>query len=141
MVDRDVFGRRLAHLEQVLRHLRRLATVDLAQFLGDAGLQAQAERWLQVAAECALDLGNHVIADRGWRTPATNREVFQVLQEQGSIDNALASVMAGWAGLRNILAHMYLEIDHARLHHTMTTELDSLERYAAAMARMVPPQG
>ena len=89
-------------------------------------------------AGCCLDLGNHVIADRGWRTPTTNREVFQVLREQGAIDAALASDMAGWAGLRNILAHMYLEVDHRRLHAILVNELDSLERYAAALAPLLP---
>lgn len=136
MVDREVFGRRLAHLETVLRQLRQLATVEQVRFLAEPGLQAQAERWLQVAAECALDLANHVIADRGWRTPTSNREAFRILREQGVLDEPLAAVMEGWAGLRNILAHLYLEIDHARLYRTLTTELDSLERYAAAMAKL-----
>jgi uncharacterized protein YutE (UPF0331/DUF86 family) len=136
LVDREVFGRRLAHLEILLRHLRQLATVERARFLAEAGLQAQAERWLQVAAECALDLANHVISDRGWRTPTSNREAFRILCEQGVLEQKLTTVMEGWAGLRNILAHLYLEIDHARLYHTLTTELDSLERYAASVARL-----
>jgi uncharacterized protein YutE (UPF0331/DUF86 family) len=44
--------------------------------------------------------------------------------------------MEGWAGLRNILTHLYLEVDHARLHHTLTTELDSLEQYVAAVTKL-----
>ena len=135
MVDREVFGRRLAHLETVLRHLRQLATVERARFLANAGLQAQAERWLQVAAECALDLAHHAISDRGWRTPTSNRDAFAVLREQGVLDETLGKVMEGWAGLRNILTHLYLEVDHARLYHTLTTELDSLERYVAAVTK------
>ena len=137
LVDREVFGRRLAHLETVLRQLRQLAIVERTRFLADAGLQAQAERWLQVAAECALDLANHVISDRGWRIPTTNRDAFRILREQGVLDEALGKVMEGWAGLRNILTHLYLEVDHARLHHTLTTELDSLEQYVAAVTKLV----
>ena len=64
MVDRDVFDRRLAKLETLLRDLRSLSKVERAAFLSDRALQAQAERWLQLAAECALDLAHHLIADR-----------------------------------------------------------------------------
>jgi len=60
MVDREVFDRRLARLEQWLRELRRLAQVERQVFLADARTIAAAERWLQLAAECALDLANHL---------------------------------------------------------------------------------
>ena len=56
MVDRDVFDRRLAKLEALLRDLAR---VERERFLVDRSLQAQAERWLQLAAECTLDLAHH----------------------------------------------------------------------------------
>jgi len=86
LVDPEVFQRRLARLEAVLRDLRGLARVDRGAFLKDRALQAQAERWLYVAAECALDLAHHVIADRGWRTPETYRDAFRVLGDSGVLD-------------------------------------------------------
>jgi uncharacterized protein YutE (UPF0331/DUF86 family) len=135
LVDREVFDRRLSRLEQLLADLRRLARSDRAVFLGDRALQAQAERWLYLAAECALDLAHHLISDRGWKTPATYREAFQVLQSEGVLDRALALSMQQWAGLRNVLAHLYLDVDHERLHAVLRDDLDSLARYAAAMQR------
>lgn len=135
MVDREVFERRLAKLEELLRDLRTLAVVDREPFLRDRGLRAQAERWLQLAAECALDLAHHLIADRGWKTPSTYREAFEILRAEGVIDAALAEQMQAWAGLRNVLTHLYLEVDHARLHEILRGELGQLERYAAALTR------
>ena len=111
MVDREVFERRLAKLEELLRDLRTLAVVDREAFLRDRGLRAQAERWLQLAAECTLDLAHHLIADRGWKTPSTYREAFEILRAEGVIDAALAEQMQAWAGLRNVLTHLYLEVD------------------------------
>lgn len=137
MVDREVFDRRLGKLEVVLRSLRGLAVVEKQRFLRDPALQAQAERWLYVAAECTLDLAHHLISDRGWKTPATYREAFLILETEGVLDHALSVSMQGWAGLRNVLAHMYLDIDHARLHDVLVGELDQLEAFAAAVARCV----
>ncbi len=133
MVDPRVFDRRLAKLEQLLQDLRRLAKLDRATFLADRGVQAQAERWLHLAAECAIDLSNHLIADRGWRTPTTNRETFQVLAENEVLTPELATRMEGWAGLRNILVHLYLQVDLEILCDVLQRDLHELESCAAAL--------
>jgi uncharacterized protein YutE (UPF0331/DUF86 family) len=135
LVDPEVFQRRLARLEAVLSDLRDLARVDRAAFMRDRALQAQAERWLYVAAECVLDLAHHVIADRGWRTPETYRDAFRVLRDNGVLDEGLAANMEGWAGLRNVLAHLYLDVDHQLLHRILTDELGFLEQFAKRITR------
>jgi len=137
MVDREVFDRRLAKLEELLRDLRALARTERATFLADRGRKAQAERWLQLAAECALDLAHHLIAERGWKTPTTYREAFEILRGEGVLDAGLAEQMQSWAGLRNILTHLYLEVDHVRLYEILTGELGQLESYASALSRIL----
>ena len=138
MVDRDTFDRRLAKLEELLGDLRRIAPKRSAErdaFLGDRGVQAQAERWLQLAAECCIDLAHHLIADRGWRSPRTYRETFEILRDNGVFDTELCVAMQGWAGLRNVLTHLYLDVDHARICDVLERELDQLDRFAVAVAR------
>ena len=137
MVDREVFAQRLGALEQVLRDLRRLAATPRDTYLKDRGLQAQSERWLHLAGEACLDLANHLIADQGWRAPSTYREAFDILREQGVVDADLARRMAGWAGLRNLLVHLYLQIDHERLYEILTGDLDEIEAFATALIRFV----
>ena len=137
MVDREVFDRRLSKLEELLRHLRRAATKDWDTFGSDELLQSSVERWLHLASECALDLSNHLIADRGWRSPTTYRETFQILEENGVLSAELARQMEAWAGLRNILVHLYLAVDRKRLYEIVTHDLDQLENFAAALSREV----
>jgi uncharacterized protein YutE (UPF0331/DUF86 family) len=134
LVDREVFAARLARLERLLADLRGLATVDEARFLADRGLQAQAERWLHLTAECLLDMGHHLIADRGWPTPASYREVFATLGRQGVLAPELAARLEPWAGLRNVIVHLYLEIDHRILHAVLRDDLDDVEAAARALA-------
>lgn len=133
MVDPETFERRLAKLEELLRRLRDLANEPRDQFLADPGLQAQAERWLQLAAECSLDLAHHLIADRGWETPASYREAFATLGREGVLAPELAEHMEGWAGLRNLLVHLYTRVDYEEIYSILTSELDQLEAYAQAV--------
>ncbi len=137
MVDREVFDRRLGKLEELLRRLRSLAQRDRQEFLSQATLRASAERWLHLAAECTLDLAHHLIAERGWKTPATYREAFQILRDEGVLTAEMAKEMEAWAGLRNVLVHLYLEVDPDRLFEILRTDLDQLESYAVSLSKTV----
>ena len=136
MVDRNVFDRRLARLARLLRNLRTLTDLDRDTFLTDEAVQAQAERWTHLAVECAIDLANHLIADHGWTSPTTNKETFQILGEKGVLGAALASRMEGWAGLRNILVHLYLDVDHGLLFDILASDLDEIESYVLALSQI-----
>jgi uncharacterized protein YutE (UPF0331/DUF86 family) len=140
LVDREVFDRRLARLEQLLRQLRSIADRGWEAYRADPQMQAAAERWLQLAAECALDLANHVIADRGFRTPSTYRETFRILHEEGILSEELARKMEAWAGLRNVLVHLYLEVDPRRLFDILSGDLDDLSDFAAALVEACRPE-
>jgi uncharacterized protein YutE (UPF0331/DUF86 family) len=54
-----------------------------------------------------------------------------VLERAGDLSPELAERLRGWAGLRNILVHEYLDIDHAVAHHAIQAELLDLEEFAA----------
>lgn len=137
MVDPEVFGRRLAKLEEVLKDLRVLSLQPRQTFLESHALQAQAERWLHLAAECVLDLAHHMVAERGWGAPATNRATFQLLEQHGVLTPELSAQLQGWAGLRNLLVHLYLEVNYERLWEILTEELDQLESFVAALVQFV----
>jgi len=137
LVDREVFDRRLAKLEELLRRLRSIADEDWHTFRSDATLQASAERWLHLAAECTLDLAHHLIADRGWRTPTTYREAFEVLRDEGVLTAERCRQMQAWAGLRNVLVHVYLEVDLEVVHQVLRNDLGQLESFAASLSKAV----
>jgi uncharacterized protein YutE (UPF0331/DUF86 family) len=143
LVDRNVFTRRLGRLEQLLRNLRRLTELDRDAFLTDEAVQAQAERWTHLAIECAIDLANHLIADQGWKSPTTNKETFQILGQEGVLDANLTRRMEGWAGLRNILVHLYLEVDHGLLFDILVRDLkqavvEALVQHKGSSTRRCP---
>jgi uncharacterized protein YutE (UPF0331/DUF86 family) len=90
VVEAEIFDRRLERLEQTIADLRGIATMPAKALVADRALQAQAERWTQVAVEASIDLANHLIAARGWTTPATYRDAFRILAQHGVIDDAAA---------------------------------------------------
>ena len=57
------------------------------------------------------------------------------------MDEELAGQMDAWAGLRNVLVHLYLEVDRRRLYEILQSELDQLERFAGIMLNSVGEEG
>jgi uncharacterized protein YutE (UPF0331/DUF86 family) len=131
MVDREIFSRRLEALQNYLQKLRAFRDVDEQEFVREPALHDLAERYLHLAVEACLDLGNHWISDRALPTPDANRDTFTVLEKAGEVAPDLAERLRGWAGFRNILVHEYLEIDHAIAYRAIRDELGDLEALAS----------
>nr|WP_269438326.1 DUF86 domain-containing protein [Phosphitispora fastidiosa] len=99
-------------LEQAVRKLREIAEQSWEEYNSNEALRDRAERNLQVAAQACIDIANHIIADKGFRTPQGYADSFNVLLEEGIILEVLSDKMKRVAGFRNILVHDYLEIDN-----------------------------
>ena len=80
-----------------------------------------------------IDVANHVIAAEGLRTAKTYRDAFAVLSGRGVIEASLARRLGAWAGLRNVLVHLYLDIDHGLVHDALTSELGDLSEFATRL--------
>ena len=141
MVDVEIFSRRLDALDVYLDRLRRLGEASEAEYLAEPGIHDLAARYLHLAVEAAIDLANHWIADRGLRTPDSNRDSFTVLEETGEIPVVLAERMRGWAGFRNVLVHEYVGIDHRIAYAAIRDELGDLAEFRTwALGKVRPPR-
>lgn len=136
MVEEEVLRRRIDALLRYLDRLEGFSSVDRSSFAAEPDQHHLAERYLHLAVESALDIAHHVIADRGFEAPETYRDCFAILARHGVIDEDLAGRLQGWAGLRNVLVHAYLEIDHGMTWDALH-ELSDLRRFAGVAAALL----
>ncbi len=135
MTDLDRFLALLEAFRQSLVVLARYRReVSRERLLGDVDTQNMVLFALYRALQGAIDLGQHLIVERGLPAPSTYREVFRVLGEAGMIDPPLAHALEAWGGLRNIIAHQYGALDFERVSTALHDELGDLEAFAAKMA-------
>lgn len=92
---------------------------------------------VQTAAQICIDLANHVIAADGHRVPRDYGDAFRVLAEVGVLDDGLADRMVALAGARNLIVHLYAEVDDDRLARAINDGgLDDLSAFAARVAAL-----
>ncbi|MFN7669675.1 MAG: type VII toxin-antitoxin system HepT family RNase toxin [Planctomycetota bacterium] len=127
--------RRLALLRDALADLRRYRDrFDADALRRDRDAQHMVLHALYVAAQSTIDIALHACADAEQPTATTYQQAFAHLATSGRLDQAFASKLMGWAGLRNVLAHQYASIDLGRVAAALHGELDDLDRFAAIAA-------
>lgn len=137
MVKREVVVARLDKLREYLETLRAVQKSDLQRFKKDPFIHGTAERYLHLAIECLLDIGNHIIADRGYRKPETYGEIFQILADEGIIPEKLLGELEGMAAFRNVLVHDYLRLDLDKVYGVVKERLKYFEELAKIYAGLL----
>jgi uncharacterized protein YutE (UPF0331/DUF86 family) len=89
-----------------------------------------AERDLQVAIQAALDIGSMILAEQSVAPAPSYRDVFLRLAEIGIFPHEFAARMARMAQFRNVLVHLYLEVDLQKVYHYLQHNLADLEQFS-----------
>lgn len=137
MVDQHVLTSRLSALERYRTKLESFQRYSRAKFLAEEDIHQLAARYLQLACECMLDVSQHVIADEGFRQPRDYKDAIEVLREEGVLDADLTRRIQGWMGFRNVLVHLYIDVDHEQTWAAIQHELGDLDAFAARLATLL----
>ena len=130
VISREVINTRLKRLEKSLQILQQSSEVPFEELISNDVLLSAVERNLHVAIECILDIGNHIIAEKGFETPEDNEDIIRILGDEKVVHSDLARRVKGIAGFRNILVHEYTDIDYGLLYNFLTYRLNDLREFA-----------
>jgi len=122
----EIVRRRLDRLSEYLKILEHYRNYSLEEFLVDPEKYGSAERFLQLAVEVVIDLGNHIVAERGLGSVEKSRDVPALFLENGLIDQQLEQKWIQMIGFRNVLVHEYAKLDRRLVYEMLTSRLDDL---------------
>jgi uncharacterized protein YutE (UPF0331/DUF86 family) len=134
MVKLDVALRKLTRAADWLDRAENLLARPAEAFLADKEAQDLASFYLLLSIQECIDLALHWVVDEGWEAPDDSGSAFLVLADRHAIDRDLAEQMRGAVGLRNLIAHGYSLVDHARMHQEYEQGVASLRRFLNAVA-------
>ncbi len=78
-----------------------------------------------------------IISYLGLRKPETYKEVIEILGEEGILPEGFAERFAEAAKFRNILVHMYAEIDVEMVYEILQNNLEDFDEFARHIARYI----
>lgn len=115
MINKEVVLDRLKEIDDNAVILERLAKLDENKFVADPEKYKLAERCLQLAIECVLDIAHYVLAQKNLPR-AEGAEAIAGLGEYGILPLDFAQQISPMAGFRNILVHEYSKINRHKVY-------------------------
>lgn len=115
--DSEVVRRRLQYLAQAVERLERDLPEQLADLIVDADgvAMAAAQHRLVIAAQAVADTAAHIVVSEGFGPPDNYAAAIRSLAVRGIVPADLAERLALVVGLRNVLVHLYLDVEPERV--------------------------
>ncbi|WP_238475836.1 type VII toxin-antitoxin system HepT family RNase toxin [Clostridium manihotivorum] len=80
-----------------------------------------------------LDVSSHLIARNRWGKPKDNKEHFQILADNGIIDDNDVLVYFNMAKFRNRIVHMYFNISDEMIYDIVQNNIVDFERFISSI--------
>lgn len=137
MIDKPVLERKVEELERCLSGLEALQRYDISIFKKDMERRWALERGLQVAIQCVIDIGTHILAGSGDTGIEDYAGTIERLGERGVIPKTFAKSIAPMAGFRNILVHEYAEVDINEVYKVLHGRLGDFKKFIGCINRFL----
>ncbi len=124
------------HLKQLNKYyllLSDMRKTDFEKFENDPILQGSSERFLQLAIESCLNIGNRLISlhqfEKPTETPETYADIFVQMKKLDVIDGEFCDRLIKMAKFRNRLVHLYWEIERQMVYRIIQDNLDDFKLF------------
>jgi len=133
----DIYTRKFDLIEESIKKLSELRRENptLDKYRKSWKDKDSAERNLQKVIEAIIDLGKMLIADKKLREPSNNREVFQILEEEGLFPSELMPLIDKMIGMRNVLVHSYNRIDDSIIYGVLKKNLSDIKKLSLILKK------
>lgn len=127
MLDKERVTQHLRELDEALKDWERYRAISLAELHSDRDKRNMVLHALLVSIQAAIDIANHVIADRKLRRPSSYREAFEILSEEHLIPDDLSDKLSDLAGFRN------RRLDLEQVYGILQQDLETLDQFKRAV--------
>ena len=130
MLDKDFIKRKVKLIQEELVHIEEFADLSFDEVAKDYRKVAIIERLLEKIITRAIDINQHILAEKGKGSEAVRRyeETFTELAQMGIYSEDFGKAIAPSAGLRNRLVHEYDNLDEKIVYKSVG---EALAQYAA----------
>jgi len=127
--DRPRVRERIQYIEKCLGRLETLRAASKDEFLADFRNIESAKHRLQTAIEAMMDIAGHILARRRLPTPHEGADTFRQLGAAGLLPQERVQTYARMVRFRNLIVHMYQEVDAERVFEVLQNDLGDLRQF------------
>ncbi len=130
------------HLQRLVQYLNQLDDIKKtpeSDFIENSLLIAATERYLQLAIEACINIGNRILSleqfNKPVRAPESYSDIFVQLERIGILNKTLSESLINMAKFRNRLVHLYWDVDPVMLYNYLNDNLDDIHSFISHVNR------
>ncbi|AEM74547.1 type VII toxin-antitoxin system HepT family RNase toxin [Caldicellulosiruptor acetigenus] len=132
----------LKFLKKYIELLNEISKVDFEEYMKSEILKGAAQRYLQVAIETCINIGNRIISieqtkGKNIKAPETYADIFLTLAQLDIINDEFSRKLSQMAKFRNKLVHLYWEIDDNLVYKFLKENLKDFEEYLCCIKKYI----
>jgi len=134
----EIYTRKFELIEDSLKKLSEIKRENptLSKYQASWKDKDSAERNIQKIVEAIIDLGKILIAEKRLKEPASNREVFQILEENEIFPSEYIFLTDKMIGMRNIIVHSYNKIDDSIVYGVLKKNLPDIRKLSSILKKV-----
>jgi uncharacterized protein YutE (UPF0331/DUF86 family) len=137
MINREVINAMIDLIDENIRLIEELKSQSFESFSNNFRDIQAAKHSLQEAIEACLDIGSHIVAEKGFRRPEDYKDIYKVLEEEEVIDHVLSAKLQEMAQFRNLLVHRYGKIDTRRIFIIMSEDINDVKGFVKMVLKYI----
>ncbi|NJD54114.1 MAG: DUF86 domain-containing protein [Candidatus Methanoperedens sp.] len=137
MISNEVINAMIDLIEENLKLIEEIKMQGFESFSKNFRDIQAAKHSLQESIEACLDIGSHIIAEKGFRRADDYKDIYKVLEEERVIDPGLSAKLQEMAQFRNLLVHRYGKIDTKRIFIIMSGDINDIKQFANSILKYI----
>ncbi len=115
---------KIAAIEHALERISEILPTTFGEYKRNETTRAACERYFEMVVEGVVDLAFLIVKEKKLEMPEGDIEVIQCLARAGIIDAPLSERLQDAKRMRNIIIHLYGEIDDEKVYCALSEELE-----------------
>jgi len=136
VLDRERILAKIDVLDGYLKELREILPASFDQYKKIEKRRA-CERLLQVSIECIIDICGLMVTGLRLGLPAEEDDLFEKLEQAGTIRSPMKQSLKKMKGFRNILVHEYGEVDDIIVYEVPQNNLNDFDAFKQGILQAI----
>jgi len=136
VIKTEIKERKIGSLQRNLSYLRSLNNISLNDFLVNFEKQLACRYALRECVQICIDIAFHLCVVNKFGEPANYRDSFKILCQNQIISDQLSEKMQYWVGVRNLVTHIYEDVDDTRIYSFITQDLHDFDEFISVLNRL-----
>lgn len=135
MVNKEVFISRTEKISQHLQKLTKYRNISLKDYINSEVIQDIAEYNIFQIVNHIIDIVEHIVVDEDYGLPESAYDAVQILIDKKRVTEKTGELLRKMIGLRNIIAHEYINMNKEVIYDVLVNGLVSIKRIVSQLIR------